>query len=211
MFCYRTLIVPIIDRIVNLTFVLSDCLIGVASNQKEAQQLCWQMHGLYWNSSSFRLLQNKIKFYVNNANTNYGEYVQIAKQIQAEIKELTHTKKQTRIIWNPTKENENKTFNEDGHNSYKCLSVKTIVLLINSPASCVLGFFVFGVFWGFLFFVFIFLFLFFFYLRFFFCTLQSLSLSSKSVLTEEISWLYANWPNKNNVVQLYLLGNFNKR
>ena len=51
------------------------------------------MHGLYWNSSSFRLLQNKIKFYVNNANTNYGEYVQIAKQIQAEIKELTHTKK----------------------------------------------------------------------------------------------------------------------
>lgn len=204
MFCYRTLIVPIIDRIVNLTFVLSDCLIGVASNQKEAQQLCWQIHGLYWNSSSFRLLQNKIKFYVNNANTNYGEYVQIAKQIQAEIKELTHTKKKTRIIWNPTKENENKTFNEDGHNSYKCLSVKTIVLLINSPASCVFGFF-----WGFLFLFFGFCF--FFYLRFFFCTLQSLSLSSKSVLTEEISWLYANWPNKNNVVQLYLLGNFNKR
>lgn len=204
MFCYRTLIVPIIDRIVNLTFVLSDCLIGVASNQKEAQQLCWQIHGLYWNSSSFRLLQNKIKFYVNNANTNYGEYVQIAKQIQAEIKELTHTKKQTRIIWNPTKENENKTFNEDGHNSYKCVSVKTIVLLINSPASCVFVFF-----WGFLFLFFGFCF--FFYLRFFFCTLQSLSLSSKSVLTEEISWLYANWPNKNNVVQLYLLGNFNKR
>lgn len=204
MFCYRTLIVPIIDRIVSLTFVLSDCLIGVASNQKEAQQLCWQIHGLYWNSSSFRLLQNKIKFYVNNANTNYGEYVQIAKQIQAEIKELTHTKKQTRIIWNPTKENENKTFNEDGHNSYKCLSVKTIVLLINSPASCVFGFF-----GGFLFLFFGFCF--FFYLRFFFCTLQSLSLSSKSVLTEEISWLYANWPNKNNVVQLYLLGNFNKR
>lgn len=204
MFCYRTLIVPIIDRIVNLTFVLSDCLIGVASNQKEAQQLCWQIHGLYWNSSSFRLLQNKIKFYVNNANTNYGEYVQIAKQIQAEIKELTHTKKQTRIIWNPTKENENKTFNEDGHNSYKCVSVKTIVLLINSPASCVFGFFLgfFFLFFGFCFF---------FYLRFFFCTLQSLSLSSKSVLTEEISWLYANWPNKNNVVQLYLLGNFNKR
>ena len=167
MFCYRTLIVPIIDRIVNLTFVLSDCLIGVASNQKEAQQLCWQMHGLYWNSSSFRLLQNKIKFYVNNANTNYGEYVQIAKQIQAEIKKLTHTKKQTRIIWNPTKENENKTFNEDGHNSYKCLSVKTIVLLINSPASCVFGFLVFGFFGGFLFFVFIFLFLFFFICVFF--------------------------------------------
>ena len=56
------------------------------------------MHGLYWNSSSFRLLQNKIKFYVQNANTNYGEYVQIEKQMQAEIKEITHRHTQTRII-----------------------------------------------------------------------------------------------------------------
>ena len=51
------------------------------------------------------------------------------------------------------------------------------------------GGFVFCFFSCFLFFVFVFVFVFFLF-AFFFCTLQSLYLSSKSVLTEEILWLY---------------------